>query len=612
MNRHQRRAAEVKSGKNSEKQPRGAGAPLDAGIEHYQAGRLTEAELCCHEILALNPDFPDALHLLGLIAIKAQRFDEAVQLFVRAIRKSSTNPDYFLYLGWTLGQLDRSNEALSVFDQMLIRWPDSAKGYYHRARILEKLQRYDDALPSYDSAILINPNYLEAYTNSALVLFEKKRFAEALERFDRAVLFDPKNADTIQNRGLTLQKLDRIDDAIVDYRLAIKLNPDLAAAYNNLGTAFEAKKQFEAALENFERAAALQLNRDFLNNQANALLELRQFDELWMCYDRLFALYPDFAKGHFNEGMYRLLVGDFGRGWAKREWRWKCPELKLDDRAYPQPVWYGTEPLDGKTILIHNDEGFGDAIQFCRYIPLVKARGARVVIEVERPLLELFASLDGVAACFEKGVSLPQFDFHCSLGRLPVVFDVCFETILSSVPYLAPPIDAGDWRERLGTDGRPKVGIVWSGNPTHNNDRNRSIPLEAWTPVLGLEAQFLSLQKFVRAEDAEILKKQSRILDLGGELKSFADTAALIETLDLVITVDTSVAHLAGALGRPVWILLPFTPDWRWLLDRDDSPWYPTARLFRQTEAREWSSVMECVKSALQQRMTAKLQATSI
>jgi len=273
--------------------------------------------------------------------------------------------------------------------------------------------------------------------------------------------------------------------------------------------------------------------------------------------------------------------------------------LNLSKRNFARPLWLGAERIDGTTMLLHHEQGLGDAIRFCRYVPLVAARGARVIIEVEEPLRQLMSGLAGVSHCVSKGEALPDFDLHCPLLSLPLAFETRLDTIPSTTPYLRAPAHGQDWEARLGPKDRPRIGLVWSGNPRHRDDRKRSIELNALSPLFDVAATFVSLQKDLRAGDEAVLMERSDIIKLGQSLGSFADTAALLSHLDLVISVDTSVAHLAGAFGRPVWVLLPLVPDWRWLLDRDDSPWYPTARLFRQTDTSDWRGVVKRVRTAL-------------
>jgi len=309
------------------------------------------------------------------------------------------------------------------------------------------------------------------------------------------------------------------------------------------------------------------------------------------------------AEAHFAESHYRLLTGDLAIGWEKAEWRWQVEPLKSSNkRDIAQPQWTGSQEIAGKTVLLHSADGFGDAIQFARYAPLVAARGARVILEVLWPQRELMRSLAGVTQVLARGEPLPDHDLQCTLLSLPLAFGTRLETIPAETPYLRAAASGTEaWSARLGPRTRPRIGIAWSGNPVHHNDRNRSIGLRPLLSVLAdVDATFVSLHREVRAADAAVLQERSDIVHFGEELKDYADTAALIANLDLVVSVDTSVAHLAGALAKPVWVLLPFMPDWRWLLDREDNPWYPTARLFRQDATRSWDSVIPRVRAALQ------------
>jgi len=304
----------------------------------------------------------------------------------------------------------------------------------------------------------------------------------------------------------------------------------------------------------------------------------------------------------WNTAMMHLLLGDFEKGWIGRAARWSVPTLALVRRTFSQPAWLGDRPIEGKTILLYSDEGLGDTIQYARYVPLLAAQGARIILQVESAVRPLLVGIPGVSQCLST-TELPEFDFHCALSDLPLAFGTRLATIPAEVPYLCAPAAAQMrvWEDRLGPHDRLRVGLVWSGNPAHQNDHNRSIALQLLAPMLDCGAQFVSLQKGVRDRDRPFLAGLSNIVDLTKHLTDFTETAALVSCLDLVISVDTSVAHLVGALGRPIWILLPYTPDFRWLLDRDDSPWYPSARLFRQSKSREWLSVVEHVRTNLQE-----------
>jgi hypothetical protein len=330
------------------------------------------------------------------------------------------------------------------------------------------------------------------------------------------------------------------------------------------------------------------------------LSQLQCFDEAFALYDQIRAKRLNDATTDWNLALLQMLTGNFEAGWAGRESRWR----KSDPPPYPkfsQPMWLGQEPIEGKTILVHVDEGAGDTIQFVRYVALLAGRGARIILVVERHLHSLISGLPGIEQCLSfPNDPLPAFDMHCPIGSLPLVFGTRLDSIPSSTSYLPPPSEARVqfWEARLGPRDRPRVGLVWSGNPSHRNDVNRSTSLRLMSCLLDLDATFVSLQKDPKPDDKAMLA-QTGIIDLTSELADFNETAALIACLDLVITVDTGVAHLAGALGCPTWILLPWTPDYRWLLNRDDSPWYPTVRLFRQSAARDYAEVLERVRGEL-------------
>jgi hypothetical protein len=374
--------------------------------------------------------------------------------------------------------------------------------------------------------------------------------------------------------------------------------------HNGLGTVLQAFGRNDEALLCFDRALQLRPNYpEALTNRGDVLSELRRFDEALSSFDQAAAINQEYPPARWNSAMLRLQMGDFEAGWAGREWRWKCPELRLIDRQFSQPVWLGDSPIAGKTVLLHSDEGLGDAIHFARYVSMVAALGATVILEVPDALQPLLTDLPGISQCLPKsGGELPPFDLHCPLTSLPLAFKTRLETIPAENSYLpSPAVDRTlRWEDRLGPHDRLRVGLVWSGNPKHKNDYNRSVPLRILSGILDADATFVSLQKDAKSDDKAVLLDRSQIVDLTASLTDFAETAALISCLDLVISVDTSVAHLAGALGQPTWILLPYTPDYRWLLDRDDSPWYPTVRLFRQTETREWPSVLDRVRAELQ------------
>lgn len=368
------------------------------------------------------------------------------------------------------------------------------------------------------------------------------------------------------------------------------------------------RKNFVAAVELFDKALKIDPSHAPTHyNRGVALGYLKRFDEALESYDRVLSITPDHAEAHWNLSLWRLLMGDFARGWAGYEWRWRWGEQEKSKRNFTRPLWLGEESLAGKTVLLHSEQGLGDTLQFCRYAKLVDDLGARVQMEVPEPLFALFKKLPGVAQLIKTGDVLPVFDYHCPLMSLPLAFKTDLNTIPAMQRYItSQPDKVTKWRARLGAPIKHRVGLVWSGRPGHWNDHHRSISLADLVKYLPHDYQYVSLQKDVRDPDKAVLQAHAEILHVGAQLHDFADTAAVCELMDVVVSVDTSVAHLAGAMGKPVWILLPFIPDWRWLLDRADSPWYPTAKLFRQPALGDWASVLESVRQELARYCAAR------
>ncbi|MBW7971442.1 tetratricopeptide repeat protein [Bradyrhizobium sp. BR 10289] len=466
--------------------------------------------------------------------------------------------------------------------------------------------RADEAVLHFRRALELHPHDLDAANCCGALLFNLGRYAEALECFDVAEKLDPGSAALYQMRGACLQEANRFEEAEADYRKSIALDPSQAETYNNFGLLHARLGRHEQAIAHFDRS--LELRPDFsavLNNKALALLNLQLLDEAVATFHRSLTVDPGNAPATFNLATIQLLTGDLERGFAGREARWKLP-VGLPERGFSQPLWRGDQPIAGKTLLLHSEEGMGDAIQFARYATMAAALGARVILEVQPPIRQLLAEVSGVADCVDRpSATSLAFDLHCPLGTLPSAFGTRLDTIPFAESYIPapPPERMAAWEDRLGPHDRFRVGLVWSGNPGHKNDHNRSMPLRTLAPLLDCDVQFVSLQKSAQDEDLAFLRECSDIIDLSDDLTDMSDTAALVACLDLVISVDTSVAHLAGALGAPVWTMLPFNPDWRWLLGRDDSPWYSSMRLFRQPERGDWASVVDRVRSALDGRV---------
>jgi tetratricopeptide (TPR) repeat protein len=576
MNRRERRAA---PGGPTPTLPGGSGAATpaalyEAGLRHMRAGRYLDAQMCCEQALAIDPHHAESLHLLGLLALHATQYDHAVEWISRAIAQDP-RPEYLFSLGTALRHLRRYEEAIKVFDK----------------------------------AVQLKPDKAELWTGLGKALVDLERRAEALLSFQHALTLNPRNWDAAHESGTLFYRMGQREEALAHFKLCAELTPndvaDNATTFNNIGNVLQSLGRSEEALQWLDRA--LDLRPDFveaLSNKAIALGQLRRFDEALAAYDGVKALDPDHAVSNWNAALLLMLTGNFEAGWAGREARWKIASLSAGYPKFTEPMWLGRESVEGKTILIAADEGLGDAIQFARYVPMVAALGARVILVVQDGLCSLLSGLKGVSQCIPKSVAangVPPFDVHCPLGSLPLAFATRLDTIPAGLPYLPAPASARlkAWEDRLGPRDRLRVGLVWSGNPEHKGDHHRSTSLRAYSAFLDVEATFVSLQKDLRPDDKITIGERGDIVDLTSDLADFAETAALISCLDLVITVDTSVAHLAGALGCPTWILLPYAPDYRWLLNRDDSPWYPTVRLFRQHESRDYGPVIDRVQAEL-------------
>ncbi len=555
----------------------------------------------------MDPLHADTLHLMGLISLHAKQYEHALEWIARAIGQDP-KPRYLASLATTLRQQGRHDEALKACETAVQLKPDDAGLWQLMANVLVELQRYDQALLGFQHVLKLNPRHQDAAYKTGVLLNAMGRLEEAIAHLDLCDEVLPNHAPTLQARARTLYNLKRFEAALADNQRANALDPGNADICNNIGACLQSLGKEQEALSWFDRALDRLPNAiEILNNKAFILGQLQRFDEAFALYDHIRALGLNDATTDWNLALLHLLTGDFEAGWAGRESRW----AKTSPPPYPkfnQPIWLGQEPIEGRTILIHVDEGLGDTIQFARYVPMVAARGARVILVVERPLCSLLSGLPGVSLCLPfSDDPLPAFDMHCPMGSLPLVFETRLDTIPSATSCLPSPPEARvrAWELRLGPRDRLRVGLVWSGNASHKNDFNRSTSLQLLSRILDVDATFVSLQKDPRPPDKALLA-QTDIIDMTTDLADFAETAALVSCLDLVITVDTSVAHLAAALGRPTWILLPWTPDYRWLLDRNDSPWYPTVRLFRQIEAGDFAGVLDSVRTELLTLIAAK------
>ena len=592
-------------------------------------GRLGQSREILENVVKLNPNQFDAFNLLGIIAAQLKELELAEELFDKAIKLNPNKSTFYCNRGNVLKELKLYDKALIQYDKAIVLNKDYAlaylnrsialselnqyeealkssaaairikfdyaEAYYQHGIILTELKRYEEALHSYDKAIVLKPHYAEAYSNRGVVLKELKRFEESLASYEKAIGFKPDYAEAYSNRGLVLNEFKRFEEAKQSYNKAIELKVDYAEAYFNLANVLSEMKRFEESLENYDKA--IKLKNDYVKaylNRGNVLANTEYFNLALTSYDKVIELNNDYFKAYWNKALLLLLLQDYKNGWHLYEWRWKSLQ-KNEYRNFPQPTWLGTESLEKKTILLHAEQGLGDTIQFCRYAALVKRIGARVLLEVPESLMKLLQGLDGIDQLIEAGTDLPAFDYQCPLLSLPLAFKTEVNSIPSSTAYIKSSADKLDtWNQRLGAKSKPRIGLVWSGSPTHTNDHSRSLALADLINDLPNGFEYVSLQKEVRDSDKETLAN-SDIKHYGEKLVDFTDTAALCDLMDLVISVDTSVAHLSAALGKPTWILLAFNPDWRWMLNRDDSPWYESVKLYRQGEDRQWDAVLERV-----------------
>lgn len=443
----------------------------------------------------------------------------------------------------------------------------------------------------------------DAYSQ-ALKLHRAGRLEEAERACLEALRAEPRHPGALEMMGALRLRQKRDEEAYALISRALEIRPDYPDARYNCGLALHGLGRYAEALESYDRALALRPDHvSALTSRANTLLSLARYPDAIASCERALAIKGDHPNAHLNESLARLVMGDLRRGWPKYEWR-----LGGRPRPYQQPLWLGDTPLAGKVILLHAEQGLGDTLQFLRYVPGVAADGARVVLRVQPELKALVTGLPGASVVIGSNEPAPAFDLHCPLPSLPLAFRTELATIPRDASYLSAPADRIEaWTRRIPQGDGLRVGLAWSGNPGHAGDRHRSIPFSGLAPLLDVPgAAFVSLQKDVRRGDETQVAAETRMQRVAGHFADLADTAAALARLDLVITVDTSVAHLAGALGKPVWILLPYAPDWRWLLDREDSPWYPTARLWRQQRPGDWEGVIARVRRELEALASAR------
>ena len=613
--------------------PRSTQQQLNEAISLLQRQEFAAAHAAFQALLKRQPRNFDVLHLGGIAAVQAGHAEEGVTLIRRALAINPRHADAYSNYGSTLIRLGRYGEALASLDRGLALNPKAPNLHHNRGVALKRLRRLEDAILAFDCAIAAQPDHPEAHNERAGALMDHGKLGDALAGYERALSLTPESAGFMVNVAMVLCLLGRHaevlpmteralrikpDDTgariarteallslgqpaegLATIDAALKINPGLVDGYLWRSKALILLGQPEAALAAAETARQLApQNASAQRGYGFALGHLNRVEEALAAYDIALTLKPNDADSLWNRALALLVLGRFEEGWLAYE----CRNLRGRDvtaRKYHAPIWYGEQPLKDQRLYIYWEQGLGDTIQFARYALLAAAAGAKVAFSVQDPLRRLFKDFAPDVTVIGQNDAPAEFDLHCPLMSLPLAHS----TRLATIPafeqgYLtAPAEDVMRWDQRL-PKGRRRIGLVWSGSQTHANDTNRSLALTKLLPLFTPGDVWVSLQKEVRDADRAALEAAG-IMDVSAALGDFADTAALITSLDLVISVDTSVAHLAGALGKPTWVMLPFAPDFRWLLDREDSPWYPNMRLFRQSRAGDWDGVVARIGEAL-------------
>lgn len=553
--------------------------------------------------IELDPADSIARCNLAVLLIGFNRKDEALASFEAAISHDANNFSAHFGRGALLQERKTWVGSLAAYDRATAINPNDAPTHYNRGTVLNELKQWDEALRCCERAIALNPRFPQAYAKRGEILQELNQHSAALASFDRAIELNAGDATTFNNRGVLLQSMKRFKAALLNYDRAVALNPNHPEAWFNRGTVLKELDDLSGALASYDRAIAARPTYEAAYvNRGTALHDLGFFRDAVISYKHAITLKSDLPEAHYNLALASLAVGDYAEGWAQYEWRWRAKggTIYREKRNFAEPLWLGGASISGKTILLYGEQGLGDSLQFSRYVELVAKLGARVILEVPAPLVKLFASLPGVERAIAYGDQLAHFDVQCPLMSLPLAFNTTLPTIPSNAGYLkSDPGKVAEWQLRLGAKTKPRIGLVWSGNQTAGTNRKRNIALSSFVPYLQHGVDYFCLQTEVVAADQEILAKTPKIHQFKGLLRDFTDTAALCACMDLVISVDTSVAHLAGALGKTTWVLLPFVPEWRWLTEREDSPWYGSVRLIRQKSAGDWHSVFERVAADL-------------
>jgi tetratricopeptide (TPR) repeat protein len=607
---------------------------LTAAVKLHREGDLARAGQLYHEILSVDARNAAAWHLLGLVQHAKGESAAAIESIGRAIQLDGAQAAFHNNLAEVYRSLGNSAAAIRAYRAALGLNPRLTQAEKNLGALLQSQSQLAEAIACYRRALAIEPHDANTLCNLGSALSEQDHADQAMECFRRALEYDAELAEAHFNSGTILQKQGHLAAAAACYQSAIRGKPDCVGAHINLGTIYKSQYRLNEAIECYQRA--LEFQPDFaeaLNNLGNVFKLQGRITEAAICYERTLQIKPDDLQARYNRGLVRLAMGNLADGWPDYECRYELPEVAK--RSFTKPRWQGEE-LDGRVLLVHAEQGMGDTLQFIRYVPLLAREGGKIVVEVAEALVPLLARSDLGASVrlVGQGTTLPDFDCHVPLLSLPGIFGTTLENIPDRVPYLsADPALVEHWRGKLEAGGRRpqaggrknslpssaglrpaassqfKVGIAWQGSTTYRADRLRSIAVARFAPLAQDGVELVSLQKEPGSEQLAEIADSFRVRDLGEafdrEHGAFMDTAAVMQCLDLVVTSDTSIAHLAGGLGVAVWVALPLSPDWRWLVEREDSPWYPTMRLFRQTSFDDWSPVFERMATELRRRIAA-------
>jgi tetratricopeptide (TPR) repeat protein len=616
------------------------------GLSLHQSGDLSAAKAIYQEILSFDHNHFDSLYLSSAIATQENDLPLAKILLNKALSVNPKHIDANFNLAVLMEKSGDINNALEKYSLLINLQHDHIEAIFNRSSIYAKLGKLEEAAQGFQSVLKIRPNLLAAQEHyerlttaireqqqksifdrnlddfsktheKGLQLYASNQIAEAIQEFEKGANLAPDSPEAFHNLGMSLEKMGRLEDSLKSYERTLALNPNLAPTHNNIGNVLRELGQPEKSLAYFEKAISLNPNyAEAYSNYGWTLYGLRKFNESLKCYQKALTLNPVLLAARFNLSLCQLIMGDFKNGWSNYEYRFDQPTYVKRQFSARTPQWQG-EPLQDKSILIHAEQGLGDTIQFCRYIKNLAGLGARIYFEIQSPLSETLKDLDGVFEFVTNGQPPPSVDYHCPLMSLPLALSRTLESIPNQAPYIsANKGKESFWKEKLASIQKPKVGLVWNGGFRPNQpelwgvNQRRNIPLALIKNLQHSEVHFISLQKGEIAE-RELLEFQeaywphSNFSNFNNELNDFSDTAALISNLDLVISVDTSTAHLAGALGKPVWILSRYDGCWRWLSSGADSPWYPTAKLYRQEQVGDWEAVITTVCNDLQLKFSA-------